>query len=342
MATQQGLADKSPFVPAVSSAGTWASAQPLTPTPQTQDEEDILMDSPSPLDEEEGVVMDTAPSSSSLRPTQEMVGGASTHHVQIMKASFFGKDEDLNATYSIPSPRLHTPLGGGFRREDRVPFRPASRSSSVRPSPSLSQSLLQSSLQTSLLLTTSTAAAPSPKPLLAAAREPFPPSPAWQQRDAAALDPFTRYHGNRRPLPPAPSSLQAQSAMLMAKRNLNVLVPLPAKRERSLCDHGLFLGRSFRVGWGPNWMLAHSGGQVAPPPSSSVKSAAAAAGAAHRRWGQNGLFSNVATHPTEDDRHPIRVVVEQVSVNPSPKSCDSVSGPYFQVKSRDSHVTLLL
>lgn len=257
------------------------------------------MDSPSPLEEEGGVVMDTV--SSSLRPAQEMVGGSSTHHVQIMKASFFSQD-DLNTTYSIPSPKLHPPLTGrlnrpGSRLEERVPFHPASRSS-AHPSPGPSHGLFQTSLLSSRTF-------PSP---LTTIRDQglFPPPP----QTAETVDPFTRFHTTtRRPLPltqRATSGLQAQSAVLMARRNLNVLVPMPG-RERCLCDHGLFLGRSFRVGWGPNWTLAHSGCLVSP--SSPSKAAAT-----NRGWGQgSGRFMT----PAEEEGHPIRVVVERVSVNSS-------------------------
>ena len=34
-----------------------------------------------------------------------------------------------------------------------------------------------------------------------------------------------------------------------------------------LMDAGLFAGRSFRVGWGPGWTLAHCGDQLSSPPS---------------------------------------------------------------------------
>ncbi len=279
------------------------------------------MDSPSPLEEEGGVVMDTV--SSSLNPAQEIVGGASTHHIQIMKASFFGK-EDLNATYSITSPKLHPPLAQSSRpssrREERVPFRPSSRTSA--------QGLPQDLLHTSLL--TGSNIAPSPlTTTTTTVREqgwlPQPPPP----QTAETLDPFTRFHATtRRPVPFAQRGLQAQSAVLMAKRNLNVLVPMPA-RERCLCDHGLFLGRSFRVGWGPNWTLAHSGRVVSPSPSKT------AVAPTNRGWGQGGgLFSSRQfMTPAEEEGHPIRVVVERIS----PSNCDTVN----EALSCEYHVTIM-
>lgn len=35
-------------------------------------------------------------------------------------------------------------------------------------------------------------------------------------------------------------------------------------KQTLLVDAGLFMGRSFRVGWGPGWKLAHSGDIVQP------------------------------------------------------------------------------
>ena len=258
------------------------------------------MDSPSPPDDEGGVAMDTV--SSSLRPTQEMVGGASTHHVQIMKASFFSQD-DLNTTYSIPGLPQGIPQG-------------------------VSQGFSQGLLHTSLLTNgTVPSPKPPPKPTFPSFQGGFPPPP----QVAETLDPFTRFHGTtRRPLPlaqraPTASGLQAQSAVLMARRNLNVLVPVPPGRERCLCDHGLFLGRSFRVGWGPNWTLAHSGSLVSPsaPPSKIAPSSS-------RGWGQGFVV------PAEEEGHPIRVVVERVNVNSLPNSCGTVSQSFQRC-----HVTVM-
>lgn len=70
-----------------------------------------------------------------------------------------------------------------------------------------------------------------------------------------------------RPHPPAPPTtnnmLQRQ---LVPRADLNTLVPmsesLVSGHTRLAADTGLFLGRSFRVGWGPNWTLAHSGSLI--------------------------------------------------------------------------------
>ena len=260
------------------------------------------------------MVMDSAPTP--MLPAQEIVG-TRTHHVQIMKASFFsGKKDDLNQTYALMSPRLHPPLAQssrpGSRLDERALLR-TSHSPSVQPSPALSRSAL---LQSSFLAGN---VAPSPPPShLTSFREQAPPT-------SESIDPFSHFHptpsfSRHRPhvASVAVSSRQAQSAVLMATRDLQVLVPVKDKMERCLSDHGLLLGKSFRVGWGPNWTLAHSGLQVSP----SAKPAAPA----ERQWRKGGLFLPKDLPPiTEKEGHPVRVILEQVHVSTTSDICDSVS-----------------
>lgn len=278
-----------------------------TTSPSHQQDEDMLMDSPPPPSSEDDIVTDSA--STSLLPTQEMVG-TRTHHVQIMKASFFSKKDDLNQTYSIMSPKLHPPLAQSSRPGSRLEERAllSSYSPSVPPS-SLSRSML---LQSSFLT--------QPSPVTHSFREQAPPT-------SEPIDPFSHFHppppssSVRHPRlapPTATSSLQAQSAVLMAKRDLQVLVLVKGSRKRCLCDHSLFLGRSFRVGWGPNWTLAHSGLQISPTTNRAPPTEGG--------WSRGKLFLPAdPSPPVEVDGHPIRVVLEQVSVCSAPNICDSVS-----------------
>lgn len=286
----------------------------LSQTPAThshEGEDDILMDSPSP-GEDDDVVMEST--SLPLLPAQAIVG-AGTHNVQMMKASFFRKKDDLNETYSIQSPRLHPPLAHssrpGSRLDGHALLRPSSVSISAHPSPALSRSVLHQSSLTS-------SAQPSPISHLSTRDQGPPPL-------SEPMDPFSHFHPRHsRPIPfpqRTTSASQAQSAVLMAKRDLRVLLPVKDKRERNLCDHGLFLGRSFRVGWGPNWTLVHSGVQVSPSSSASKPTTVADGGGGWSR----GLFSGPVVRQSEEKGHPIRVVLEQVSINSSPNICDSVS-----------------
>ena len=36
------------------------------------------------------------------------------------------------------------------------------------------------------------------------------------------------------------------------------------EKQALFADAGLFMGRSFRVGWGPGWTLAHCGDTIQP------------------------------------------------------------------------------
>ncbi|KAG9146884.1 hypothetical protein Leryth_005176 [Lithospermum erythrorhizon] len=46
------------------------------------------------------------------------------------------------------------------------------------------------------------------------------------------------------------------------KLNINQQTPVSGSHSRNVVDAGLFMGRSFRVGWGPNGVLVHSGNPV--------------------------------------------------------------------------------
>ena len=143
-------------------------------------------------------------------------------------------------------------------------------------------------------------------------------------------DPFFAYHKHH-PLPSTPhhtaSASLAQSAVLMSKQDLRRIVPgkesTCAGHQRSLCDHGLFLGRSFRVGWGPNWSMVHSGVQLSSPSVSEV-------------LGQGGMFMGSFPHQIGGGKegHPIRVVVEHLGFNTVSKDCDSVSILYIVLVKR--------
>ena len=65
-----------------------------------------------------------------------------------------------------------------------------------------------------------------------------------------------------------------------------------------MADAGLMMGRSFRVGWGPNWTLAHSGFQISHSTNSKLF----------------GLFSAASNYPGDGEGLPLRVVVEQVCI----------------------------
>uniref|UniRef100_A0A4W6F9F7 Nuclear pore complex protein Nup98-Nup96 n=1 Tax=Lates calcarifer TaxID=8187 RepID=A0A4W6F9F7_LATCA len=80
----------------------------------------------------------------------------------------------------------------------------------------------------------------------------------------------------RAPLPPPPlSRASPPSVRTVGVRRLGGPVPLKESvtlgKGGLLMDAGLFVGRSFRVGWGPSWTLAHCGQRLSSLPSKQVE-----------------------------------------------------------------------
>lgn len=220
-------------------------------------------------------------------PSQQLASsmGVSTHRVQVMKASFFGGTEDKSQGKQFSfgmshSPIFHSTTTPSSQLSGHAPLRP---SGSGRNTPI---QLLSSRLQQTSGKSTPPAATPT---------------------------------SLRQMAHPAVSSLQAQAAVIMAKHNLCQLVPhqrsIVSGKTHNIADAGLVMGRSFRVGWGPNWTLAHSGFQISH--STDSKSF--------------GLFSSGPYGGGEG--HPLRVVVEQVNI----KSPAKLSVPTKQVSNIYKH-----
>ena len=111
----------------------------------------------------------------------------------------------------------------------------------------------------------------------------------------------------------APHELQAeaQATLVVPRHDLSGLVcstrTLSMGNTRSLTDAGLFLNRSFRVGWGPNWTLAHWGIQLAPSVSytSSVTTGSV-----------NPLPTSIHQSDAEEEGLKFRVLIEKVDSVP--------------------------
>ena len=148
--------------------------------------------------------------------------GVDTHTVQVMKASFFGSADEAKKPFSLKSSR------------------PPLFKTTITPS-SLTRDLHHSGRRTPL------------SPLLSR----FHHGRGGSAPPSSLTPPPERFPH------PAVSSLQAQASVIMVKHNLSLLLPLErsALRDKthSIADAGLAMGRSFRVGWGPNWTLVHSG-----------------------------------------------------------------------------------
>ncbi|KAM6907662.1 nuclear pore complex protein Nup98-Nup96 [Xenentodon cancila] len=175
--------------------------------------------------------------------------GINPHTLQIMKASLFAEDEDEGDIFhgqgamkisDISSPRLILPGAQG------------------RPSVG---GLLQARFTSGLFAQLSE----SPHPLLPSSRA----SPAVAEPSRSS-----QWKG------PGPSSFllppktPEPSIRTVGIRRLGGPVPLKESVTRGkgglLMDTGLFTTRSFRVGWGPGWTLAHCGISLSSPTSKQL------------------------------------------------------------------------
>ncbi|XP_044227526.1 nuclear pore complex protein Nup98-Nup96 isoform X2 [Thunnus albacares] len=179
--------------------------------------------------------------------------GINPHTLQIMKASLFAEDEEesdmfhdhgaMKVPADVSSPRLILPgaqsrpsVGGLLQARFTSGLLLSQLSDSPRPSlPAPLSGASPAAVESSRSLHW---AAPSPSSFLLPSR---PPEPA------------IRTVGVRRlggPVPLKESVTQGKGGLLM--------------------DAGLFAGRSFRVGWGPGWTLAHCGHRLSSPPSKQL------------------------------------------------------------------------
>ena len=241
----------------------------------------------------------SAPSHPLPPPSQQLAStmGLSTHDIQVMKASFFGGEEFP----SHPSPSLY--LTGVGKPPP-----------GIKPT-SIPSSRLHNHQSQFRLLKKDAFGAKIPTKFLSSAAS--SPDQSFVERTDRTAEATKQPFMPKAPFPPqsAPSLLQAQSAALMARHNLHTLVPLDKSlvrgRSRLVADASLFMGRSFRVGWGPNWTLVHSGFQVSPEPSTTSTGQL-----------QQPLFTvapSGAAVLSSSSTLPLRVVVERLDVSPAMK-----------------------
>ncbi|XP_074466676.1 nuclear pore complex protein Nup98-Nup96 isoform X2 [Sebastes fasciatus] len=176
--------------------------------------------------------------------------GINPHTLQIMKASLFAEDEEesdmfqdqgaMKVSADVSSPRLVLP------------------GAQSRPSVG---GLLQARFTSGLFSQLSDSSRP---PLLL---------PPLSRGSPGAVEPPRSSHWAG----PGPSSFllpprtPEPSVRTVGVRRLGGPVPLKESVTQGkgslLMDAGLFAGRSFRVGWGPGWTLAHCGHRLSSPPA---------------------------------------------------------------------------
>nr|XP_040038082.1 nuclear pore complex protein Nup98-Nup96 isoform X3 [Gasterosteus aculeatus aculeatus] len=166
--------------------------------------------------------------------------GINPHTLQIMKASLFAEDDDEGdapreqwpTTAEVSSPRLVVP------------------GTQTRPSV---RGLLQARFSSGLL----SQLTDSPRPPL------LPPPLAWgspaskEPSHWAGLGPSSFLLPPRAPEPPVRTvGVRRLGGPVALKESVTL------GKGALLMDAALFAGRSFRVGWGPGWTLAHCGQQL--------------------------------------------------------------------------------
>ncbi|KAM6157513.1 nuclear pore complex protein Nup98-Nup96 isoform 4-T4 [Rhynchocyon petersi] len=201
---------------------------------------------------EESVPEDQEPVSASTHIASSL--GINPHVLQIMKASLLADEEDIDMTLDHCFSRL--PSKADNSQEICSPRLPISASHSSK-SRSLVGGLLQSKFTSGTFL--------SPSAFVQECRTPrasslinIPSASPW-----SVPPPLTSVFT-------VPSPAPEVLLKTVGTRRQPGLVPLEKSvtygKGKLLMDMALFMGRSFRVGWGPNWTLANTGEQLSGSP----------------------------------------------------------------------------
>ncbi|XP_047609953.1 nuclear pore complex protein Nup98-Nup96 isoform X5 [Phacochoerus africanus] len=197
---------------------------------------------------EESVPEDQEPVSASTHIASSL--GINPHVLQIMKASLLADEEDADMVLDQRFGRL--PSKADTSQEICSPRLPISAAHSSK-SRSLVGGLLQSKFTSGTFLSPSASLQESRTPRASSWMK-IPPAAPW-----SAPPPLTSAFTVPSPAPEVPLKT-------VGTRRQPGLVPLEKSvtygKGRLLMDMALFMGRSFRVGWGPNWTLANSGKQL--------------------------------------------------------------------------------
>ncbi|XP_036379424.1 nuclear pore complex protein Nup98-Nup96 [Megalops cyprinoides] len=190
--------------------------------------------------------------------------GINPHTLQIMKSSLFVEDEEgdlfQKQGFSLPSQRLDDSKDLGSPRV-------VLSASQGRPS---AGGLLQAKFSSGAGLFSQLPEAPFggiPQKL-----------PRTSMPEPLRLSPWPSPGPSFRLPPPAPET----TVRTVGTQRQLVLVPLESSvalgKGKLLMDAALFMGRSFRAGWGPNWALAHCGEQLGGPAGAAQDKQAEALG----------------------------------------------------------------
>uniref|UniRef100_A0A2K6U901 Nuclear pore complex protein Nup98-Nup96 n=1 Tax=Saimiri boliviensis boliviensis TaxID=39432 RepID=A0A2K6U901_SAIBB len=197
---------------------------------------------------EESMPEDQEPVSASTHIASSL--GINPHVLQIMKASLLTEEEDVDMALDQRFSRL--PSKADTSQEICSPRLPISASHSSKTR-SLVGGLLQSKFTSGAFLSPSASVQECRTPRTASLIN-IPSTSSW-----SVPPPLASVFTMPSPAPEVPLKTVG------TRRQLG-LVPLEKSvtygKGKLLMDMALFMGRSFRVGWGPNWTLANSGEQL--------------------------------------------------------------------------------
>ncbi|XP_022421541.1 nuclear pore complex protein Nup98-Nup96 isoform X6 [Delphinapterus leucas] len=200
---------------------------------------------------EESVPEDQEPVSASTHIASSL--GINPHVLQIMKASLLADEEDVDMVLDQRFSRL--PSKADTSQEICSPRLPISATHSSK-SRSLVGGLLQSKFASGTFLSPSASLQECRTPRTSSLMN-IPSTSPW-----SVPPPLTSVFT-------VPSPAPEVQLKTVGTRRQPGLVPLEKSvtygKGKLLMDLALFMGRSFRVGWGPNWTLANSGEQLSGP-----------------------------------------------------------------------------
>ncbi|XP_008263081.1 nuclear pore complex protein Nup98-Nup96 isoform X12 [Oryctolagus cuniculus] len=197
---------------------------------------------------EESVPEDQEPVSASTHIASSL--GINPHVLQIMKASLLADEEDIDMM--LDQRFSHVPSKADASQEICSPRLPISASHPSK-SRSLGGGLLQSKFTSGTFLSPSASVQEFHTPRASSLMN-IPSTSPW-----SVPPPLTAVFT-------VPSPAPEFQLKTVGTRRQPGLVPLEKSvtygKGKLLMDMALFMGRSFRIGWGPNWTLANSGEQL--------------------------------------------------------------------------------
>ncbi|NXB78736.1 NUP98 protein, partial [Donacobius atricapilla] len=195
-----------------------------------------------PLAEDLAEEQEAVPASTHIASTQ----GINPYVLQIMKASLLADDDDLDLILDYPGKPV---VKMDTSQEICSPRLPISKSHGQKRHSAAG--LLQSKFASVLLQAPGAAVADAKGPRTRGS----PPGAALWPAASPLASAFS-----------VPAALPEAPVKTVGVRRQRGLVPLERSitygKGKLLMDMGLFMGRSFRVGWGPNWTLVNCGEQL--------------------------------------------------------------------------------